>query len=264
MKYLLLVTTQSDTSAPLFMSKDTARSITSITAYYDQDHLSLEAVIKDRTFDFVYFRDPFNGANYNIEAIDAIIKTVLTMQPHARYVDQAKTLDDMLFEDKLIQYKIFEDFMPRTELLLNKSQFETGKNIIKKRISARARDIAFEFNTKYLGGDYIVQPLLDIRQEYRVYCMSGAVIAEATTRSSKTPDTKVKIQAEIRLPVAVMDFAEKISGQLAKYDLVGLDIVVTKDGQLFLIEANRSCQFMAFARLTGINLAKKLAENLVA
>ena len=262
-KSMLFVTTAADISSDLFFDPEAAKRIDVVLARYSDTETALRQLLGMQKFDFIYLRDPFNEGQYSLEMIEKSVRLIAEAQPQARFIDQAKTIEDLLFEDKFAQYQLLQGFMPETELLREPSQFEPGKNIIKKRISARARDIAFAYDPTYANGDYIVQLLLSIQTEYRVYSIGGEVIKKGSVKSSKQTDTKVKVIAVVDIPENVRIFANSIIKRMPQIDLVGFDIAETTEGALMLIEANRSCQFSTFTKLSGINLAKILVDKLL-
>lgn len=73
-----------------------------------------------------------------------------------------------------------------------------------------------------------------------------------------TPQQKTQAVASRRLTEQEIEFAAIIAARAPGLDLIGLDIVRTKGGQLYLLEVNRSPGFAAFANLTGVNLANIL------
>lgn len=205
--------------------------------------------------DVVYFRDPFNAGQYNMTAIGQTMQQVCERYPDAYYVDGCMTIDDALIEDKWRQYSQLARFMPATQLATDVSESQE-KVIIKERISSRARGISFALTDipPARRDAYIVQPLLDIIEEYRVYTVRGRVAPYMTQKSPKTADSKVKVIGAMPTDDAMKQYVEAIVRHVPReYDLLGFDIARTTDG-LTLIELNRSPQFKRYNELTGTNI----------
>jgi len=248
-----ILTTKSDQSLVFFAPKNSS------IAYFEESDDALEAVLASKAFEVVYVRDPFNNGEYNLKNIETKLDILRKMQPNARYIDGISTLDDVLIEDKWRQYKLLGEYMSPT-VLGSKASFIKGKHIAKKRISARSKDILFSVYEP-LNNEWIVQDLISIDEELRVYAVNGKVILLATVKSSKTNNTKVKVVGVRTLNDAELTFAQKITDLLPALDFIGLDIAVNSDG-LRLIEVNRSPQFKRYNELNKLNIIEKLFVDL--
>lgn len=253
---MLLVSTPSDYSIELFQAKAASLIQPTIINYGE-----ISEKISDQ-FDYIYLRDPFNHPNYDKEQTKMTVDNLTSRYNSAYWVDKAKSYEDLLFEDKWRQYQLFKETMPPTSLL---DRLLAEGKIIKKRISARAIGIYFRQSDLPPGhepNDYIVQPRIDIERELRVYMIGNKIIKPAVYKTSKTPDSKVKI-ADVanELPAEVTRICESVY-VIAGLDFAGLDIAQTPDG-CYLLEVNRSCQFKGYQHLTGVNLAVELNKYLV-
>ncbi len=259
MKKLLIITTKEDRTEELFIHDKLKIDI----SYYSSESLS---DVKSRTgYDFVYFRDPFNTGEYNLEEISELIDIIRKNNPRAYYFDDASSIEDMLIEDKWIQAELFGSLMPHTELVDDFSKIYFDKQFVKKRISSRARGIVFssdEFEEFAEPNDYIVQEKLNIIEEYRVIAVRGILLEEMVRKSSKTATQKVVITGEISLTKDIRQFANRVIAKTPNLDLIGLDIVRLVGGGLRLIEINRSPQFISFTKFTGKNPFKILVSKL--
>ena len=253
-KRLLVVTTPADLSLELLVGAAASLGMQAKVIFFGE---SAQDPARQR-FDIVYVRDPFNTRNYDLYSIQQLLEMLARTQSDAYFVDHTKTWQDVLFEDKWLQYKRLGQFMPATEILAERTQFEPGRNIIKERLASRSRGLHFNLEDRMLDGNFIVQPLLHLEREYRVFVVRGQVLDVASLRSSKTPEQKLRTLKVVDIPADVRNFAERVSKELPEFDLLGLDIAELPDGQLVLIEANRSCQFKKFAELSGINPAAEL------
>ncbi len=242
----LIVTTDQDHSLPFFQIEKEGHNVD--VKYYEEP-LSLK-----QQYDAIYFRDPFNKVGHDKIAIDRDLNLIVTSNPSAYFVDEATSFSALLIEDKWLQYELLGKYMPNTELLTHSSQLTNAK-IAKKRISARARDIVF--SPADLKGDvseYIVQDMLDIQQEYRVYSVGDTVAPSMTTKSSKTAVSKVKIGDSLAVTPPILEFVQEILQLLPSHDFLGFDVAQTKEG-LRLIEVNRSPQFKRYNEEAGVNIA---------
>jgi len=178
-------------------------------------------------------------------------------------VDSISSNKDIYFEDKLLQYTQFGEFMPKTKLLSNMDNKIEKDYIIKKRISSRSSGIFF--NKKDLLGkcfdDYIVQEKILIEKEYRVYCIFDEILEDVSIKQSKTEFVKTDVVGAEKINLKLKKFVKRIIAK-NKFDLIGLDIAFSQ-GKYFLIEINRSPQFKAFFTQTGINLAESFIKKLL-
>jgi len=93
-------------------------------------------------YKIVYFRDPFNDANYQPD--ENAINSLIGRFSQARSIDGIRTFGDIYsFEDKWNQAQIYGELGPKT-FLPSVCEFVPGRMLAKKRISQRAKDILFE------------------------------------------------------------------------------------------------------------------------
>ena len=212
----------------------------------------------DKTADVVYFRDPFNDPEYqpDTEKIDRLIKS----HQGAKIIDNLAGFQDILqAEDKYIQAQTYQEWSPQT-WLPSEHQFVPGENLAKPRISQRAKNILFELDGHKLDDGWIIQELLDIKEELRVYTVFGEILPIASIKSSKASG-HVKIIGTRELTEQETAFVKQLV-ERCPLDIVGYDIAVLENGALKMIEANRSPQFRRYTERTEINLVKKLEEGL--
>lgn len=248
-----ILTTKSDQSLDFFAPKN------SRIAYFEDSDTDLKTILSSQIFDVVYVRDPFNTGSYDLSNIETKLSILQKLQPSAKYVDNTRTLDDVLIEDKWRQYQLLGTYMSPTKLA-SKASFISGEHIAKKRISARSKDILFSVG-KPLNDDWIVQDLVVIEEELRVYVVRGKVDSSASIKSSKTNNTKVKVVGSRSLDESEIAFAQEIAHLLPAMDFVGLDIGLTSDGPV-LIEVNRSPQFKRYNELNKVNILERLFADL--
>lgn len=208
----------------------------------------------------VYFRDPFNEPALSIDdaKIDAITRRFFQDNPNAYSLDGIHRIEDYYIEDKYRQFEQFGlEFMPQT-WLASEQEFLPQRHVFKKRVSCRCRDVHFERLENVDLKEYIVQERRQIREEMRVFYLRGEVLRVAETRTSKTEHQKVKATGYRDLSDAEIDFVKRAMAKMPELDFVGVDLAVQENGELMIIEVNRSPQFAGYYRVTGINLAEKV------
>jgi hypothetical protein len=260
-KRMLIVTTAKDFSLELFQNQESSDLIKPSVVYFD----NIDEKVIEQNYDYLYFRDPFNDPSISELAAQETTKEVLEKVRAAYSIDGIASYDDLLFEDKWRQYQLFGELMPRTKPLDSLDEVDFDKELIKKRTSSRSRDIVFTKAAFPIGNnlsDYIVQTLLGIEVEYRVFVIGGKIIHPLLIKTSKTPDQKTKVTGtEDLIDPRIEDISNRVH-RVTGFDLMGLDIA--KVGQNFwLIEVNRSCQFKSFDRETGQNPATLLNKYLL-
>ena len=263
MKKILLLTTIDDWSTPLFFSQEIQSKFQVDMFLYHEDTAALTKLLTEQSYDIIYPRDPFNSGSYELSNIKEKITTLLAGSGDAYIVDSITSFEDVLFEDKWKQYETYREFMPKTKLLESKEETDDPNVITKKRISSRAKGIAFSSNE--LSGEldsYIVQHKVSITKEYRVFVVCDEIQPLVSVRTSKTPTTKVKAEGTVTIPPPLREYVENVMQHCA-YDLAGLDISETND-RFALIEVNRSPQFNGYFREAGVNIAEILLQQLIA
>lgn len=250
-KQLSVITTKNDLSVEYFKYIDGIK-----TQIFNYDDLA--GIKNAMVADAIYFRDPF-VVDYDMGKLN---EAMLTLEKFNGYrIDDTHTLEDLFFEDKWRQFQVFSNFMPESWLLSD--YYGNGSVIIKKRISSRARDILFDKSAidanKY--SEYIVQTMLNISKEYRVYVIKGKIVSTVSVKNSKTESQAVKVDHVEPISPELELFCEQVMSKLPGLDFVGLDVAEV-DGSLVLIEANRAPQFKKFAQLTNTNLAEQLIKSI--
>lgn len=221
--------------------------------------------ISDALYDTVYIRSHFSQLstlpqNFRNE-IDEVVKRVKHANQNVTFIDDMDNVDAIVaFEDKWLQYRIFSTFMPRTELYDSTADISRFVlPIYKNRLSSRGSGVTWERQNAVDSKDsWIVQESLDIQEELRIYIVLGKVYPVGAVKQSMTEEAKAKSIHSRALVQDEIDFSSKIIEQSPGLDIVGIDIARTPDGELNLIEVNRSPGFAKFHELTGVNLADRL------
>ena len=233
----IIITTRKDTSAEIFRKNGWGVFL------YD----SINNSIFEQKNNIVYYRDPFNDVSYKPN--EQKINTLMNKLNCLRSIDNIGSFKDLVsIEDKWLQAKKYEKYMPKTKLF-SQINFIPGKHITKKRISQRAKDILFELNNQELDDNWIVQELLAIEEELRVYAVFGDVVPEATIKTSKQ-NGKVKVAGGRRLKADEIEVCESIA-KISGLDFIGIDLAILKNGEVKMLEVNRSPQFSRFVEIFG-------------
>lgn len=259
MKNFALITTIADKSADLFSTHEIQKKIKVLKLDYSLNDSEFADKLTQLNPELIYLRDPFNTLNYSLENIQKKVDICKAVNPV--FVDKTADLEDLLFEDKWVQYQQFGEFMAETKVFTDPANYKPGNFIYKPRISSRARGINFD-KMPESDASYIQQEKLNIKQEFRIFVLFGKILPQIALRSSKTENSKVKQKEIIKIQdvQGLEDFVRKIL-PLVKFDLVGLDIAVLENSEFRLIEVNRSPQFLAYHRDSRVNLAEHLLEN---
>lgn len=237
----LLYTTHTDLSLPQFAGWE--------VAFYDEPSSGITA-------DLVYFRDPFNDPDYHPDA--KVIDQLIRQHQGSKIVDNITSYQDMRnLEDKFLQVERYGELYPRS-WLPSEHPFVPGETLAKPRISQRAKDILFELDGRVLDDSWLIQELLDIVEELRVYAINGKIIDQVSVKSSKIHGP-VKVIGTRAISPAERRFVE-LALERCPLDVVGFDIAVLPEGKFRIIEANRSPQFKRFYERTGINLADAIDD----
>lgn len=179
--------------------------------------------------------------------------------PDLKIIDGMDSVEKIVsFEDKWNQYTLFKTFMPRTELLKNYKNSAFLKPIFKKRLSSRGTGVRWAQPTEGTDEDWVVQDSIEIREEVRIYTIRGTAYPTGAIRRSQTEVKSARAVASRKLTQDEILFAESIAAAAPTLDILGLDVARSTDGKLYVLEANRSPGFGAFAELAGVNLADEL------
>lgn len=260
---LSIITTKADVSLDLFYGSKAAGLIEPKHIFYDSNQDGEQT--PSTGFQYIYFRDPFNDSDLNIDTARKTFNKIIKKYPRAYILDGLKSFESMLFEDKWNQYELFKAVMPRTNLLKDHQTVDYSKNLVKKRISARSKGIITHqgnFPADADQKDYIVQSKLNINKEFRAYMVGGRIIEPLGIKSSKLKSQRVAlITAEDNTPSEITKICDEVYDKTG-FDFMGLDIAETKD-DYFLLEVNRSPQFKGYNRVSGVNLAALLNSYLI-
>lgn len=190
--------------------------------------------------------------------IEQLIERARRENPTIRFIDTADTVDKIVsFEDKWFQYETFSDFMPNTRILTDiAGNDDFNHPIYKQRLSSRGNGVTWDVrDITDLADNWIIQESLDIKEELRIYLINGDVYPVGAVRQSKNTEQSTQAVDSRELTEDEIRFASEVGKKRTNMDIVGLDVVRTIEGILYLLEVNRSPGFGAFEKLTGVNLA---------
>lgn len=261
-KSLLIVTTYEDLSLPLFFNYQVTRKFKIKILLFHETLQDFKDSLKNNSFfDLTYIRDPFNGVE--VKNIQEKLNFLINEVQSKKQIDNITRTEDVFIEDKWKQYEIFNNFMPKTSIFSKKTAYNENKQIIKKRISSRGRGIIFDLKLIKKPSEYLIQEKLNIKNEYRILAIKGktvkTIVGKQFTFDQQLNKVRVKIQSAEKINTDTLEFVESLNKK-HQLDFVGYDLAELQDGSYKLIEINRSPQFIAFYRKTGINLAEKLFD----
>ena len=221
-------------------------------------------------YDTVYIRSHFSQPstlpqNFRSE-INSIVQRVKHLNQKIKFVDGMDNVDSIVeCEDKWLQYKIFGEFMPRTELLHDATDSSSFvRPVFKNRLSSRGKGVTWDkAEADPSTYDWIVQESLDIDEELRIYVICGEVYPIVVIRQSMTSKRNTQATDSRKLTQDEIDFSSNVMSRAPSLDIVGLDMARTSDGSLCLMEVNRSPGFAKFKHLTGADLASVLYEKML-
>lgn len=223
------------------------------------------APTKLKCYESLYIRSHFSTPelspqNYRSE-IEAIVHSAVAENENIKFIDQMSSVDAIVeFEDKWRQYERYSELMPHTHLLSDDASLSKfTKPIYKKRVSSRGNGVTW--NRAEISGDlteWIAQETLDIAEETRIYIVGGKVYPVGAIRRSMSDEQKTLAIDCRDLKDDEIEFASRVSRATPSLDMLGLDVARTKNGELFLMEVNRSPGFGAFEKISGVNLADLL------
>jgi len=112
-------------------------------------------------------------------------------------------------------------------------------------------------------GTYMWQKYLPTRWDLRIIVVGGEAIG-AMKREAVGEDFRSNYSVGGKVSRWVMTEEEKrLAEQVAEVcglDYGGVDVMKDENGNNYILEVNRQCQFMGFEKATGVNVAKKVVD----
>lgn len=220
--------------------------------------------------DKIIIRDPYNAK----DDYSFFTKKILEKYYKNISFDRERYSKFPLSKDKLFQTNLF------IKLGVKTPETFPGKNInkilkfpiiVKPRVGSRGRGIRIFNELQEMKSffaekdirDYVIQKYYKAEKEYRVLLLRhkilGAVDKYIHLKSKGRVGVKINKVVD-NLPVKIKQDAIRITDEL-KADFVGIDVIRVGSGEYYFLEANFSPQFSAFAKATGINVARKIISS---
>lgn len=137
-----------------------------------------------------------------------------------------------------------------------------GKSVRKLNNFGELKSFVRKINEKNVGM-FLWQKCLPTRWDLRVIVLDGKAIG-AMKRSAVGEEFRSNFSLGGKVePWNLSESDRIIAEKVAKVcglDYCGVDIMKNDDGESFILEVNRQCQFQGFEKSTGINVAKLVVE----
>jgi len=139
-----------------------------------------------------------------------------------------------------------------------------GKSVVKIDNRQKLEAYIYSMEEKNLGM-YLWQKFLPVGWDLRVVVVGGRAIG-GMKRSAKGSEfrSNFSLGGEVerwKLSEEEINLAEK-TARVCGLDYGGIDIMKDKQGNNFILEVNRACQYKGFEKATGINVAKRVVRML--
>lgn len=170
--------------------------------------------------------------------------------PSTYYCHNLESLRKYLFDNKL-----------KFPLIVKPYKGYHGEDVIK----IDSNGVFMKYVKDYfLNGkeNFFFQEYINIKHEYRVFVIGGKSLGVAEKISKEGVIAKNYALGSDFIKVnrpKVERLAEKLCKKL-KTSFSGVDIIEDEEGKLYILECNRSPQFIGFMEATGIDIAKKIIE----
>ncbi len=140
-----------------------------------------------------------------------------------------------------------------------------GKSVRKFENQEELKAFVNKINEKNLGM-FLWQKALPTRWDLRIIVVDGKAIG-AMKRSANGGEFRSNFSLggmveNWQMTETERKLAEKVA-RVCGLDYGGVDIMKDGEGNNYILEANRQCQFQGFEKATGINVAKKVVEMMV-
>lgn len=134
-----------------------------------------------------------------------------------------------------------------------------GKIVIKT--VKRLREIADEFFSQRRNSDYpfFFQPFEDIHREFRVILVDGYPI----TVIEKIKNSHTARGSAFVVPHDAREVEKFAAESCSDEGIVGADIAILADGRKIVIEENRAPGFDRVARVTGVDIASSIIDEIL-
>ncbi len=283
---IYICTTNKDLSRESFCSAAEKRSVSCEILYYDtlsllngrlaHDSRPLQIAPEDR----IILRWPWDAENTGIE-YNVLLQAVLQQYGDQVLYDTACLKQHSPFyEDKLFQNIQFNRLgipTPVTYYAQTISELQSllpGFPVIqKKRISSRslgnyvvrsAEELQKNLSDETVK-DVIFQEYLDLAADYRILFFKGTVLGTVGRNIRVNEEQKVRVKVADQITDVKPEILETAKRAAAAFsaDFAGIDVITDTSGNWYLVEVNLSPQFIAFERITGIDVAGTIIEDAI-
>jgi hypothetical protein len=275
---LLIFTTKKDESARLLKKESNRDSLECQVFYYsemtyqDGHILYHDRPVKIQEKDKIILRSPYHPL-FTKRRYSFLADKLLSDHPEKVLLDKDCFENFPNYEDKLYQAELFNQNGIKTPPTFFGAEYESViffPAMAKRRLCARCRGNSIIHSQKRLAEffknrnplDYIIQPYIPVKKDFRIYILRDKISAIVDRRiiDKKNGKMRVKFSKIVKsLPAPVINQAKKIHAKI-KADLSGVDVVLSEDNQYFFLEINISPQFSPLLSISDINLAKEIIK----
>jgi len=161
--------------------------------------------------------------------------------------------------------KLLEKGFVKFPVIVKPNKGFHGEGIVKVNSQEKLLEIADRF-FKLEDDNLFFQEYIDIRHEYRVFVVGSKALGVvekiaphgAIARNYALGSKFVEVKKQ-----KIKTLAESVCREL-KTNFSGVDIVEDSKGKLYILECNRSPQFIGFRDATGIKVEEKIIEYFTA
>lgn len=166
-------------------------------------------------------------------------------------------------KDQVKESKVWEDFC--WPIICKHERGYQGKSVRKFENEKELDKFLNKVDEKNLGM-YLWQKCLPTRWDLRIIVLKGKAIG-AMKRSANGEEFRSNFSLGGNVESWNLDekdrlIAEKVAA-VCGLDYCGVDIMKDNEGESYVLEVNRQCQFQGFEKSTGINVAKEVVEMLL-
>ncbi|MAG50125.1 hypothetical protein CL621_00610 [archaeon] len=263
---LLIVTTKKDLSCDKIIEEAKKKDIDILKIFYEEFNLKDFKPEKFKDFNFCILRDPYNtGTDYS-----TYFKKMLKFFGEHKSFDYKAYNKFPSYEDKLFQHDLFGNALEMPKIYSLTDGIESFPIIIKKRISSRGKNIFVidtkkeleKFLSEYDISDYIIEEFLDVEKDIRIILVNNKIVetVERKTRFKENGNYTgigVKILNKYEPSEEIKKKAILVS-KIIGSDFCGIDFIMDKNENNYLLECNISPQFVSSERILDVNIAEKV------
>jgi RimK family alpha-L-glutamate ligase len=163
-------------------------------------------------------------------------------------------------KEQVLNSKIGEEF--GWPIIAKHEKGYQGKSVRKFETFEELEKFVNKINEKNIGM-FLWQKYLPTRWDLRIIVLGGKAIG-AMKRSAVGDEfrSNFSLGGDVEvwdLSEADREIAEKVA-KICGLDYCGVDIMKDNEGESYVLEVNRQCQFQGFEKSTGINVAKLVVE----